>query len=161
LARCAGDACLRRRPRIRVRVADRLHPVRGKGLSHLGRSQHNRASTSLPIRRTRGAKGGTMSRDLPARPNLEHLRKQAKDLLSELQQRDPALQLADAQHAIAREYGFARWPKLKAHVEWLRASRVLETVGKKYGQVIGRGMYEVAEDGSTLTISSDEQMIVL
>jgi hypothetical protein len=60
-----------------------------------------------------------MSRHLPARPNLEHLRKQAKDLLPELRRREPAAQLADAQHVIARGYGFASWPKLKAHVESL------------------------------------------
>jgi hypothetical protein len=35
----------------------------------------------------------------------------------ELQQRDTTSQLADAQHAVAREYGFASWPKLKAYVE--------------------------------------------
>ena len=57
-----------------------------------------------------------MSRNLPSQPNLEHLRKQAKDFLRDAQQRDPAFKLADAQHAIAREYGFASWPKLKAHV---------------------------------------------
>ena len=60
-----------------------------------------------------------MSRNLPPHPNLEHLRKQAKDLLHELKQENPALQLADAQHALAREYGFASWPKLKAYVESL------------------------------------------
>ena len=58
-----------------------------------------------------------MSRNLPPHPNLEHLKKQAKDLLHDLQQRDPALKLADAQHALAREYGFASWPKLNAYVE--------------------------------------------
>jgi len=30
---------------------------------------------------------------------------------------NPKLQLADVQHALAREYGFAIWPRLKAHVE--------------------------------------------
>src|SRR5262249_20192907 len=34
------------------------------------------------------------------------------------------VKLADAQHLVAREYGFASWPKLKEHVESL--SRVLE-----------------------------------
>ena len=58
-----------------------------------------------------------MSRDLPARPNLDHLRKQAKTLLHTLQQQDPGSRLADAQHAIAREYGFPSWPRLKAHIE--------------------------------------------
>src|SRR5262245_11202776 len=58
-----------------------------------------------------------MSRELPDRPNLEHLKKQAKALLRELQERQPEAQLADAQHAIAREYGFSSWPALYAHVE--------------------------------------------
>jgi glyoxalase superfamily protein len=58
-----------------------------------------------------------MSQQLPARPNLEHLRKQAKDLAHEVQARDPAFTLSDAQHEIAKTYGFASWPKLKAHVE--------------------------------------------
>jgi hypothetical protein len=58
-----------------------------------------------------------MSLELPPRPNLEHLKKQAKDRLGELQRQTPSAQLADAQHVLAREYGFASWPKLKAHVE--------------------------------------------
>jgi len=58
-----------------------------------------------------------MSRDLPPRPNLDHLKKQAKELLLTLKQQNPGAQLADAQHALAREYGFASWPRLKAHVE--------------------------------------------
>jgi hypothetical protein len=58
-----------------------------------------------------------MPRDLPERPDLEHLKKQAKALLRELRQRDANASLADALHALAREYGFASWPKLKAHVE--------------------------------------------
>jgi hypothetical protein len=57
-----------------------------------------------------------MSRDLPIKPNLDHLKKQAKDLLRELQQRDPHTKLADAQHSLAREYGFESWPKLRSHV---------------------------------------------
>ena len=58
-----------------------------------------------------------MSRQLPPRPNLEYLRKEAKDLLDTLQRQDSSAQLADAQHALAREYGFASWPVLKASVE--------------------------------------------
>jgi glyoxalase superfamily protein len=58
-----------------------------------------------------------MSRDLPPRPNLDHLKKQAKELLQTLKQQSPDAQLADAQHALAREYGFASWPRLTAHVE--------------------------------------------
>src|SRR5688572_8221496 len=57
-----------------------------------------------------------MSRQLPAHPNLEHLKNQAKDLLPDLQRRQPEAKLADALHAIACEYGFRTWPELKAHV---------------------------------------------
>jgi hypothetical protein len=60
-----------------------------------------------------------MSRNLPPHPNIEHLKKQAKDLLHDLQQGNPAAKLADAQFALAREYGFASWPKLKSYVESL------------------------------------------
>ncbi len=81
-----------------------------------------------------------MSRQLPTKPNLEHLKKQAKQLLHNFQQGDPVAveqfqslamprapespKLADAQHAIAHDYGFASWPKLKEHVESL--TRLLE-----------------------------------
>jgi hypothetical protein len=204
-----------------------------------------------------------MSRNLPPRPNLEHLKKQAKDLLHDLKQQHPASKLADAQYALAREYGFASWPKLKVHVEslprvissdedteapvdfqsgmaseranpfvgkWIanvaksrqfpgnefqsatmefgvdgdrvtiidvvvddsgrehsgknmilvdgnehlsensngyilvarwRGPQVIETIAKKDGQIAGWGTYEVSEDGKTMTISGNEQMIVL
>jgi hypothetical protein len=63
-----------------------------------------------------------MSRQLPDFPNLEHLKKQAKERLEELQRRDPSLRLADAQHTLAHEYGFASWPKLRAHAESTKRS---------------------------------------
>ena len=53
-----------------------------------------------------------MSRELPAKPSLEYLRKQAK----QLQRTTSQGKLADAQHALAREYGFADWAKLKSYV---------------------------------------------
>ncbi len=52
---------------------------------------------------------------LPERPNLRHLKDQAKDLLKA----GGANSLADAQFKIARSYGFVSWPKLKAHVDSL------------------------------------------
>jgi len=57
--------------------------------------------------------------ELPARPSFEHLRKQAKALLQALRQQNPDASLSEAQHTLARDYGFASWPKLKAHVEQL------------------------------------------
>jgi ankyrin repeat protein len=53
-----------------------------------------------------------MSRELPERPRLEYLRKQAKELLRTM----PQGKLADAQHTLAYEYGFPTWAKLKSHV---------------------------------------------
>src|ERR1700742_3589484 len=71
-------------------------------------------------------------RELPARPNIEHLKNQARLLLRGSLQAEPAAldrfreaqvqlataapKLADAQHVIAREYGFDNWANLKAHV---------------------------------------------
>lgn len=67
-----------------------------------------------------------MSRELPERPDLDHLRKQAKALLRELRRQDPQAQLSAAQRQLAREYGFASWHELKSHVLSLtnRASEV-------------------------------------
>jgi uncharacterized protein (TIGR03067 family) len=86
-----------------------------------------------------------MAKKLPARPNLDHLRRQAKVLLTDLaagkpeaaatlrehlpaakkltvaQVRTTLFRLADAQAAIARQSGFAGWPHLARHVEQLRA----------------------------------------
>src|SRR5579863_1133957 len=56
-----------------------------------------------------------MSRQLPEKPNLEYLKKQAKELL----RANPRGKLADAQHTLANDYGFPTWAKLKAHVEAL------------------------------------------
>src|SRR5215467_2553310 len=59
-----------------------------------------------------------MSRHLPEKPNLVYLKKQAKELRRSMRQG----KLADAQHALAQEYGFASWAKLKVHVEALGLS---------------------------------------
>lgn len=70
-----------------------------------------------------------MSRPLPERPSLQHLRKQAKDLLRDarageaeaVQRMGSAVsadtKLSHAQAVIAREYGFASWSKLKRFIE--------------------------------------------
>jgi ankyrin repeat protein len=78
---------------------------------------------------------------LPSNPNLDHLKYQAKDLLkghaarnlgvsqrirefhprfgraSDAEIFDAQLSLSDAQFAIAREYGFQSWARLKTHIE--------------------------------------------
>src|SRR5688572_13054631 len=74
---------------------------------------------------------------LPDRPSLDQLRKQAKELLKQLRSGDPAAAerlrqhkanvsepiLADAQFALAREYGFESWPRL---VHYLQAAQPAE-----------------------------------
>lgn len=80
-------------------------------------------------------------KDLPQRPHLGHLKKQAKELLAAYRERDAAalarlraalpaaaghdddaivamdLRLHDAQSCLAREYGFVSWTQLKEYVE--------------------------------------------
>jgi uncharacterized protein (TIGR03067 family) len=86
-----------------------------------------------------------VDKTLPARPNLDHLRGQAKRLLSEFAAGDDqaarafiehlpaaktlkpaavrkrAFRLTDAQSVIARKHGFSSWASLARHVEQLRS----------------------------------------
>ena len=86
-----------------------------------------------------------MDKNLPARPNLDHLRRQAKTLFAQLKDgaapaartfidhlpeargmthaavRAAGFRLADAQSVVARQTGFASWPALSRHVQQLRA----------------------------------------
>ncbi|MBX7131146.1 MAG: ankyrin repeat domain-containing protein [Fimbriimonadaceae bacterium] len=68
-----------------------------------------------------------MSQSLPDRPNLEHLKSQAKDLLKAFYRGDADAierlgplsaepKLHDAQFALARDYGFKSWDALRAQV---------------------------------------------
>ena len=61
-------------------------------------------------------------RSLPDRPNLRHLKDQAKNLLKA----GSVKSLTEAQFQIARLYGFANWPKLKAHVDLLEETGQLK-----------------------------------
>ena len=85
-----------------------------------------------------------MAKNLPPRPNLDHLRRQAKALMSAIQAgeagaiamirdhlpaakgmtadqvRQAGFRLADAQSAVARKTGFGSWPHLARHVQQLR-----------------------------------------
>jgi len=60
-----------------------------------------------------------MSQALPAQPNLDWLRKTAKQQLHELRKDNPGARLAAAQLALARQYGFRSWRALKAEVDRL------------------------------------------
>lgn len=76
---------------------------------------------------------------LPARPSLEQLQKQAKELLRAYRAGDPAAverfrkanpprtpepSLSGAQFTIARERGFETWAQLKRHIEAVRPSGI-------------------------------------
>jgi ankyrin repeat protein len=65
---------------------------------------------------------------LPARPSLEHLRKQAKRLA-----RDRSLRLADAQRLLAHEYGFHTWAELSRRVSIARGEN--QTVSPLFAAV--------------------------
>src|SRR5262245_60446435 len=54
---------------------------------------------------------------LPPRANLEHLRNEAKQRLKTMRPQDPEARLADAQLAVARDYGFPSWRRLKATLD--------------------------------------------
>ncbi len=88
-----------------------------------------------------------MPTELPLHPNLQHLKKQAKALLRDFHQGRPdaiekftALRLnvppklSDAQHLVARDYGFDSWSKLKERVESLaeKADDPLELAKKAF-----------------------------
>ena len=83
-------------------------------------------------------------RRLPARPSLEQLHKQAKELLNQYRANDSAAiarfrsatphageaqitALADAQFVLAREYGFGSWAKLKHHIEAMRSAALFHS----------------------------------
>ncbi|HTX74718.1 MAG TPA: ankyrin repeat domain-containing protein [Terracidiphilus sp.] len=104
-----------------------------------------------------------MSRPLPARANLEQLRKQAKALLKGHQSASPAalarirehhpryrglpdtavasarFTLADAQLVLAHEYGFQSWAKLKAEVALRRPDTSLAEHVAGLRDAAGRG----------------------
>jgi uncharacterized protein (TIGR03067 family) len=118
-----------------------------------------------------------MKRRLPARPNLEHLRTQAKTLLAKLrdgdteaartfieylpegsrlspeQVRKHGFRLADAQAAIARKSGFAAWPGLARHVDRLRSME--GTWGFRSLEVDGSAMPDAMLSSSRLLIDGD------
>ena len=64
-----------------------------------------------------------MPSTLPLRANLEWLKKTCKERLDALRASDASARLADAQLAVAREYGFPSWRALKEEVD-LRRQRL-------------------------------------
>src|SRR5277367_2731615 len=85
-----------------------------------------------------------MTKRLPPHPNLEQLRKQAKDLLERFRAGDPvaiaevqqfernpnplSFALHDAQRVLARAYGYQSWPRLKAFIDGVNVQQLAEAV---------------------------------
>jgi hypothetical protein len=100
-----------------------------------------------------------IARALPARPNLEHLKRAAKQRLESLRRTAPDAKLADAQFHLARDYGFASWRSLKAEID--RRARDGAAPAGRHGRWVGwyrhdpdlirNGILAVTEDGAALS----------
>ena len=102
-----------------------------------------------------------MARQLPPRPSLEQLKKQAKSLLKSQQAADSGVltrirdshprwskseqqsalpfTIADAQLVIASEYGFSSWSKLQSHVKRLEAAGATAEIVASLRDAAGKG----------------------
>ena len=99
------------------------------------------------------ASSSSPSSSLPTRPNLGYLKKLAKQRLRAMRRDDEksSARFAEAQLAIAREYGFASWRALKAHVDSI--SHVAATVADEVG---GLGVQvDVANEASVEAMYRD------
>jgi Ser/Thr protein kinase RdoA (MazF antagonist) len=81
-------------------------------------------------------------RTLTDTPSIEFLRQEAKDVLNVLRETEATATLADAQRAIAEEYGFRTWSDLKAEVDRRRAEvpRPPEGLGEGVAAAFGLGI---------------------
>ncbi|HEY2359376.1 MAG TPA: hypothetical protein VGH86_18150 [Phenylobacterium sp.] len=104
---------------------------------------------------------GQSPRSLPARPNLEFLKNEAKQRLRALRTTAPSVRLADVQHHLAREYGFANWRELKAGVERLAPPALSGLVCAAVGDWIALGAgapriaLHIAAAGAGVAVSVD------
>jgi hypothetical protein len=114
------------------------------------------------------------TRTLADRPDLDQLKRQAKELLdgvtsgdadalAELERHDPgadraAFALHGAQLVLARAYGFDSWPKLKAFVEGMNAQRLRDAPqGRRFTSRGDRPLVRVAEQVAEMKLESREE----
>src|SRR5579864_3957368 len=105
-------------------------------------------------------------------PDLEQLKRQAKDLLNgfakgnaiaaaeinaHYDMADSAtFALHDAQLVVARSYGFDSWPKLKAYVDGVTIRRLVEVV--RAGDIaLVRTMLEARPELANMTVSYGDE----
>src|SRR5215468_1069503 len=122
-----------------------------------------------------------MKQKLPTRrmrqhPDLEQLKRQAKELLTAFKAGDPSavrevnqqydtadadpFALHDAQLVLARSYGFDSWPKLKAYVDGVTIQRLVEAV--KVGNIdLVRSMLKTRPELGDMQVSyADEHRAI-
>lgn len=112
------------------------------------------------------------SRRMREHPDLEQLKRQAKELLSGFRAGDVAaaaevnahydaadsttFALHDAQLVIARSYGFDSWPKLKAYVDGVTIKRLIEAVRARDTALV-RTMLRSRPELADMTVSYGDE----
>jgi hypothetical protein len=120
-----------------------------------------------------------MQKQLPSRPSLEQLKKQAKSILKghqsanpevlrEIQEHHPrwrsasdaAIQragftLTDAQLVVANQYGFESWAKLKAHVARFQTASSSDAEVNELRSAAGRVVEALIQAGASVDVRDD------
>ena len=112
------------------------------------------------------------SRTLAAHPDLDQLRRQAKELLAAFRagDADAAIEvraryhdadrerfaLHDAQLVLARSYGFDSWPKLKAYVDGATVRRLVEAV-RATDVAVAESLLERRPELANMEVSGDDE----
>jgi ankyrin repeat protein len=112
------------------------------------------------------------TRALREHPDLEQLKRQAKELLDAFRSQQPnavaevnthyrgaeaaSFALHDAQLVLARAYGFASWPKLKAYVDGINVTRLCDAVNAGDVEQV-RAMLSVRPELARMDIAEDNE----
>ena len=121
-------------------------------------------------------------KELPARPNLEQYKKQAKDLAHDCRAGDPgcagarraiilasavlartchrASRLTDAQLVLAREHGFESWPKFAAHITTVNLERSVAEIADPVAAFITRCIRAARRSHTSGTLEEAELILV-
>ena len=117
-------------------------------------------------------------RELPARPNLEQYKKQAKELARDGSAGDaaalgrmerhhprsaeggrPRITLTDAQLVIAREHGFESWPKFAAHITKVNLERSVQALDDPVAAFIRAACVPREDSHSSGTVDEAEMIV--
>ena len=112
------------------------------------------------------------TRSLPEHPDLDQLRRQAKELLAQFISGDSAavaevnthyhhaepaaFALHHAQLVLARAYGFESWPKLKAYVDGVTVTELVAAVRSR-NEARVRAMLETRPELVNMDVSEDDE----